>query len=129
MLLEMRNSHQGSFTSSLVILYHTQLSQQGRGNNANRISQDLDSFPVETRFLKTPLQPPLSVNFINATYKSLMHHCLGGAYLFLKRRSWESHLKIHRLDHSVRCGWSWISHKNWHCTLPWLFLINGFAHL
>lgn len=50
---------------------------------------DFDSFPINTHLLKTPLQSGLSISFINAVYKSLIHLGLLEAYLFFEEEKLE----------------------------------------
>ena len=59
---------------------------------------DFDSFPMNTHLVKTPLQSLLSISFINAVYKPLIHQCLLGAYLFFKEKlekSFENSWAVH----------------------------------
>ena len=46
---------------------------------------DFDSFPINTHLVKAPLQSLLSISFINAVYKPLIHQCLleGGSGLII----------------------------------------------
>lgn len=66
---------------------------------------DFDSFPINTHLVQTPLQSLLSVSFINAMYRSLIHHCLLEAYLFFGKEKLEKSFENSWVVHPSRL-WS-----------------------
>lgn len=63
---------------------------------------DFDSFPINTHLVKAPLQSLLSISFINAVYKPLIHQCLLEAYLFFKEEKLEKSFENSWAVHSSR---------------------------
>lgn len=90
---------------------------------------DLDSFPINTHLLKTALQSWLSISFINAVYKSLIHRCLLEAYLFFEKEKLGESFENSWVVHSSRLGCALATAIKTSETLRLapLFITNSFA--
>lgn len=91
---------------------------------------DFDSFPVNTHLLKTPLQSQLSISFINAVYKSLIHHRLLEAYLFFEKEKLEESFENSWVVHSSRlwCALAMVIKTSERPHIAPSFIKNGFAY-
>lgn len=91
---------------------------------------DFDSFPINTHLLKTPLQSGLSISFINAVYKSLIHLGLLEAYLFFEEEKLEESFENSWVVHSSRlwCALAMAIKTSERLHIAPSFITNGFAY-
>lgn len=72
------------------------------GGGAGDPKQTDRSFSINTHLVKTPPQSLLSVAFINAVHRSLIHHHLLETYLFFKEEKLEKSFENSWVVHSSR---------------------------